>query len=213
MGLVAHFSKSFGSQQRGAAKRTLRLEAEGHYNDGLIAPLVIHDLSATGLLVETNDEHSIGEKLQIEMPDARRYAAKVVWSSEGFVGCKFDRPLPRAALCAALLRSVQPGAEQRLEVTDANGAVQKLQARVKDLVQGPTNTDAVIATMKQQSGSCDDRPASSCARLDPHGTRRILRRNLVADIVERRNHLDPWRASPPKPGRCPDERSEASGVS
>lgn len=155
MGLVAHFSEGIVSEQRGVARRTLRLEVEGRCTDGSTAQLTIHDLSATGLLVETDDEPSIGEKLHIELPDARRYAAKVVWSSEGFVGCKFDRPLPQAAISTALLRSVQPGTEQRIEARDTSGAVKKLQARVQHLVQGSAH--ALVPTIEQPSRSPDTR--------------------------------------------------------
>ena len=143
MGLVAHLGESFASEQRGARRRTLRLHAEGEGADSSAAPLLIHDLSPTGLLVQTDDPPAVGEKLHVLLPEQGRFPAKVVWSSGRFVGCKFDRPLPRAVLSAALLRSAPPGAERPTEAAGASSPVQALHDRVDQSLHGPPDASAV----------------------------------------------------------------------
>lgn len=67
--------------------------------------VVIHDLSATGILIQTNAGLHTSEKLQVDLPEIGLTLAKVVWSSGDYFGCQFERPLPKAALSAAVLRN------------------------------------------------------------------------------------------------------------
>lgn len=157
MELVAHLSESFTSEQRGAPRRTLRLHAENGSAESSSSPLLIHDLSATGLLVQTDDPPAIGEKLHIVLLEQGRFPAKVVWSSGRFVGCRFDRPLPRAALSAALLRGVLPGAERPADPAGASSPALALQERVKKLVHGPAEITAVEVAFEQQTYHSGDR--------------------------------------------------------
>lgn len=157
MALVAHLSEGSAAEQRRTTRRTLRLQVAGTSSEGVAAPMIIHDLSATGLLVQTEDGPPVGEKLHIELFDAERHPAKVVWSSGRFIGCKFDRPLPQAVISAALLRSVPPEVEQRIETTGGSSVVQQLQARVHDLVNGPDEADTVEVEASQRDASAENR--------------------------------------------------------
>jgi hypothetical protein len=118
---------------------------------------MIHDLSSTGLLVQTDDPPAIGERLHVVLPEQGRFPAKVVWSSGRFVGCKFDRPLPRAALSAALLRGVLPSAKQQTDPAGASSPALALQQRVKKLVDGPAEASDVEAAFEQQVDHADHR--------------------------------------------------------
>jgi hypothetical protein len=156
VGLVAHLSESFSSEQRGDLRRTLRLEVEGTRDDSRVAPLNIHDLSATGLLAQTSEPPLVGERLYVQLPDEGCYAAKVVWSSGSFVGCAFDTPLPRAAISAALLRSIQPGTKLPTEAEGASSPVQELQARVDDMLRRTVEPRSK-ASLEQQGDHIEDR--------------------------------------------------------
>lgn len=148
MGLVAHFSESVCSEKRGDGRRTLRLEVDVGRADGSAVSLTIHDLSATGFLVQTIDGASIGEELHIELPDGGLYPARVVWSSGNFVGCVFDQTLPKAAVSAALLRSVRPEPDWKIE---AGGSYARdLQARVNSFVDGLAEADSGKAIPEKQ---------------------------------------------------------------
>jgi hypothetical protein len=88
--------------RRYVPRRTLRLDAVLSDSG---AEIVIHDISATGLLIETSQELSSGETLVIDLPEHGAKAATVAWSSGRFFGCQFELSIPVAAVSAALLRS------------------------------------------------------------------------------------------------------------
>lgn len=112
MGIAAHFDTSpppGGSEGAGAAReprRTLLLEARGETARGTPAEVVIHNISASGLLLETATALGEGEHLDIELPEAGATRAEVVWASGMLYGCAFAEPIGQAALSAAQLRSL-----------------------------------------------------------------------------------------------------------
>ena len=65
--------------------------------------VVIHDLSSTGILIQTNAGAS--QRLEIELPELGATVARIVWSSGDYFGCQFEKPIPKAALSAAVLRN------------------------------------------------------------------------------------------------------------
>jgi PilZ domain-containing protein len=75
---------------------------------------VIHDLSTTGILIETGADLATFEQLQLDLPEAGPVVATVIWNSGHYFGCEFHQPIPQAAISAALLRS--PFAEPRAQV-------------------------------------------------------------------------------------------------
>lgn len=89
-----------------APRRTLYLEAQGATASGEATDVVIHNISLDGLLVESPIALEPGSALSIELPEAGVVAASVVWTSGDLFGCRFDAPLPPAALAAAELRSL-----------------------------------------------------------------------------------------------------------
>jgi len=113
--MLAHFEDNDRRQERrGSRRRTLNLHVPGgpHAAGGRI--VIIHDLSTTGLLLETNAALGLGSPLAIELPHAGRCSATVVWNSGKLFGCQFDTPISKAAVSAALLKSPAPeGGESR----------------------------------------------------------------------------------------------------
>ena len=93
---------------RAAARMHMRFEAPGSFDGNEGTVVVIHNLSATGMLIETASDLAIGQRIIIELPEAPDCAATIVWRSEALAGCRFDRPLSRAALSAAQLRNPLP---------------------------------------------------------------------------------------------------------
>lgn len=84
--------------------------------------VVIHNLSSSGLLIETQADLRSDDAFEVHMPEAGASQAIVVWSSERFFGCRFQRPVPLAAISAALLRSEihpQPDARSVVEAREA----------------------------------------------------------------------------------------------
>jgi len=95
--------------RRYATRRALRLGAT--LSDSGVE-VTIHDLSPTGLLLETDQPLTQGETLFVDLPERGPTAANVAWHSGRFYGCAFELSIPAAAVSAALLRSpaVRPAA-------------------------------------------------------------------------------------------------------
>jgi transcriptional regulator with XRE-family HTH domain len=85
-------------------RRKLLFEAAGATASGATNSVLVHNISATGLLLESPAPLVVGEKIEIELPQAGATWAKVVWASGGLFGCQFHSPITPAALSAAQLR-------------------------------------------------------------------------------------------------------------
>ena len=88
---------------RGAARRTLRLEVQASSSSTDAHIALIRNLSERGLLIETAADLTIGETIQVDLPEAGASPARVVWTDGSFFGCEFISPVSRAAVSAALL--------------------------------------------------------------------------------------------------------------
>ena len=107
MSVLAHFEAPDQAQadRRGSPRLVLSL---GSVLGNCGSSVVIHDLSMTGLLVETAADLAPGDTIEVHLPEMGPVMAAVVWSEQSFFGCRFEQRIPRAAISAALLRSVPP---------------------------------------------------------------------------------------------------------
>ena len=107
MPMQAHFEEpaKIGDERRVSARRALRLDIESEGAPRRAASVTIHDLSLTGVLIETSTALNLGETFGVDLPQAGKVEASVVWSSGEFYGCAFKEPISTASLSAALLRS------------------------------------------------------------------------------------------------------------
>jgi transcriptional regulator with XRE-family HTH domain len=106
MAVAAHFDiLPEGNGKRGTARQHMRLRVRGAAASGGAADVLIHNLSPTGLLLESATRLEVGDEIVVELPEAASSIAQVVWTSGQFYGCAFDLPLSAAALSAAQLRS------------------------------------------------------------------------------------------------------------
>jgi hypothetical protein len=83
----------------------LKLRVPSSARPGAEVVVLIHDLSLTGLLIETSADLVIGADFEIELPETGPRKARVVWNNGRHFGCEFDRPISRGGLSAALLRN------------------------------------------------------------------------------------------------------------
>lgn len=109
-----------------AERRELLLETSGELG-GVPANVTVHNISETGLLIETTQDLAVGEGLRITLPEAGVVEAEVVWASGTLRGCRFTAQIGRAVLSAAQLRSVVAPAARAAPatvgaVTTATGA-------------------------------------------------------------------------------------------
>lgn len=91
------------ADERGASRRTLHLGVSGTF--GAQGAATVHNLSVTGLLIETAIPLAEGEIITVDLPQAGEQRATVVWSDAPMHGCRFGTPLTPAAVSAAQLRS------------------------------------------------------------------------------------------------------------
>lgn len=91
---------------RRASRRQLRLPLHGSKATGAEIEALVHNISATGMLVESRLPLEIGEVIDVNLPHSGKTATKVIWTSGGLAGCQFEMPISPATLSAAQLRSV-----------------------------------------------------------------------------------------------------------
>lgn len=102
-------------ESRVGERRKLKLDAAGASSSEGPVNVVVHDLSETGLLLQTTAQLSIGEKIEVALPHAGPTAASVVWGSNDFFGCRFEKPISRATVSASQLQSDLPATPPSLE--------------------------------------------------------------------------------------------------
>ena len=88
-----------------AARRTVLLAPADLGLSPRGAHVVVHNISETGMLVLADPPLAIGDTLSLRLEDDRECCATVVRQDLHFAGCQFDRPVPKAWISAALLRS------------------------------------------------------------------------------------------------------------
>ena len=91
------------------ARRRLLLETQGTFASGSESGVSVHNLSRTGILLETSVSLEIGEIFELTLPEAGATRARVVWASDRLYGCAFDSALSEAVLSASQLRSAVQG--------------------------------------------------------------------------------------------------------
>ena len=113
MAIAAHWDDSPRPADRPREpRRQLRLEAHGSLSSGATTNVLVHNISVTGLLLESRLPLAIGEMIDVDLPLAGARQAKVIWVSGNLFGCQFDAPISPAMLSAAQLRGpAGPGAE------------------------------------------------------------------------------------------------------
>lgn len=114
MVLQARLASSQAGNRRSSPRRTLRLEST---LAGESDAVTIHDISSTGLLLETGASLAEGQKFNVDLPEIGVTQATVIWASARYFGCRFKASVPKAAISAALLRSPialpDPASEER----------------------------------------------------------------------------------------------------
>ena len=106
MVLLAHLESSdVQSDRRRSERHVLKLRVPGSTSSETGVVVLVHDLSRTGLLIETSADLSVGSDLEIDLPETGVRQAQVVWNGGRYFGCQFHEPISRAGLSAALLKS------------------------------------------------------------------------------------------------------------
>jgi hypothetical protein len=153
MSLFAHLEPAKGkAERRSSQRRKLRLEAEP--DPSAESRVVIHDLSEAGMLLESSAALTVGEKLDLVIPEAGSAKASIIWSSGHYFGCRFEKPLTSAAVSAALLRSPpSPSDEERKRAI--YNAVAELHSLARTVGQITDQVDRAIGEINARRGRAD----------------------------------------------------------
>ena len=92
--------------EREIRRLSLRLETSSLLPEGRQGNVTIHNISSTGLLIETEVELAAGEILSLALPETGTVEARVAWSSGQLHGCAFAEALGKGAISAALLQGL-----------------------------------------------------------------------------------------------------------
>ena len=123
MARLAYFEQCDEStDRRSSVRHVLNLGTTARSATGAVPSVLVHDLSAEGLLIETEANLPLGAEFDVRPPEAGDASATVVWTRGKYSGCSFSSPLPKAARSAALLKSAavlpSSGADHEVD-TDA----------------------------------------------------------------------------------------------
>ena len=104
MALLARIEEQ-SAEERGCERFRLRLNSPGQSPSSGASDVTIHELSASGFLIETDAPLDLGAPIAFELPVAGVVAGEIVWSSGQYFGGQFASPLSRDVLNAALSAS------------------------------------------------------------------------------------------------------------
>lgn len=123
-----------------ASRRQLRLPLHGSKATGAEIEALVHNISATGMLVESKVPLAIGEIVEVNLPHSGKTATRVIWTSDGIAGCQFEMPISPATLSAAQLRSVvgpdTPAPDDRPAAAESFGVRLQWLRTARELTQG-----------------------------------------------------------------------------
>jgi hypothetical protein len=105
MSFSAQLKYSQSADERGAERYRLLLPASAEKPGSGLVDIIVHDLSTSGFLVETQAPLSVGSEILLDIPGAGSVAAEVAWHSGNFFGGQFQSPLSASAVTFAFAAS------------------------------------------------------------------------------------------------------------
>ena len=105
MGIEAQDFWSVDRDARSTLRRSLRLDVQGSCSRNGDVHATVHNMSTTGVLIQTDADLAIGEVVNVDIPDVQALSARVMWADQGFYGCSFGAPVSAAIVSATLLRA------------------------------------------------------------------------------------------------------------
>lgn len=141
MPMLAHFEElAPRDDRRRTARRALKLGIGGSEQ-----AVTVHDLSLTGALLETSVPMLVGQTFEVDLPQAGKMDATIIWNSGEYYGCQFDLPISPSVLSAALLKAAperptngdkpDPLAELRELSTEVERLAVKMERAMKKLAR------------------------------------------------------------------------------
>lgn len=142
------------SDSRRSQRVELLIEIDGQVAQGQELKVYAHNLSSTGILIDSESPLEIGQKIQMHLPEAGPTEAAVIWGSDSLYGCRLTHPLSRAALSAAKLRNLLPkdGLDESDDTQEADDQARSGAALAHRLRILRENKGLSLAALSRQSG-------------------------------------------------------------
>ena len=134
------------SERRSEARRHLLFATTAVGDDGESQPVLVRDISARGLLLETEEGVTLDQVVSVNLPEAGEVAAHVIWQGDKLAGCRLDDHLSQATIDAVRAKGEAAHAEQpEADLPVPRTAARTLAARLKQLRVARDLTRAELA--------------------------------------------------------------------
>ena len=142
------------NERRSEARRHLLFATTARGETGESQPVLVRDISARGLLLETEEGATLDSLIEVGLPEAGEVEAHVIWQGDKLAGCRLEGHLSQATIDAVRAKGEAAHAEQLDEdgAPDAplpRTAARTLAARLKQL---RIERDLTRAELAERSG-------------------------------------------------------------
>jgi transcriptional regulator with XRE-family HTH domain len=171
-------------ERRSEERRHLLFATTAKSPDGESQPVLVRDISARGLLLETEEAGSLDKTIMVNLPETGDIEAHVIWQGDKLAGCRLETHLSQATIDA--VRATGEAAHAEQPSNDApvpRTAARTLAARLKQLRMAKDLTRAELA---ERSGiSTPSIWAWETGRTVPRlGSLETLAKGLGVDVSE-----------------------------
>lgn len=140
-------------ERRSEARRHLLFATTAKGASGQTQPVLVRDISARGLLLETEEGATLDQLIAVTLPEAGDVEAHVIWQGDKLAGCRLDHHLSQATIDAVRVKGEAAHAAQPDRLSDDDGfdaplpptAARTLAARLKQLRLARDLTRAELA--------------------------------------------------------------------
>ncbi len=132
--------------RRSEERRHLLFATTARSANGDDQPVLVRDISARGLLLETEEAGSLDKTIMVNLPEAGDIEAHVIWQGDKLAGCRLETHLTQATIDA--VRATGDAAHAERPAADApmpRTAARTLAARLKQLRIAKDLTRAELA--------------------------------------------------------------------
>lgn len=138
------------NERRSETRRHLLFATTVRGEDGESQPVLVRDISARGLLLETEEGVTLDPVVAVGLPETGDVEAHVIWQGDKLAGCRLDNHLSQATIDAVRIKGEAAHAEQPERSDDGGAAIPRsaartLAARLKQLRLARDLTRAELA--------------------------------------------------------------------
>lgn len=142
------------NERRSETRRHLLFATTVRGQNGESQPVLVRDISARGLLLETEDGVTLDPTIGIHLPEAGDVEAHVIWQGDKLAGCRLDVHLSQVTIDAVRAKGEAAHAEQTERPEEGEAPVPRTAARTlaARLKQLRIERDLTRAELAERSG-------------------------------------------------------------